>query len=175
MRCNIAPSLCLLAAAALALVGCASQSQQSTTPQPVGNTFDFSGVGSDTSATPDEIVNADPSAARLEDIGGDLMLFYRLNRAMPPNLQALASVTDEGAPPNTLSPGSGQPYVYSSDGLWLEGHTQSIVVYDPTLSAKSMRWCLFRGPLHPNGSFSVEVVALPDSIFQTYKPSSLKQ
>jgi hypothetical protein len=170
MRIKRWPSFCLLVAAGLALPGCTTQPQQSTAP-PVSNTLDFSGVGTNDAVTPDDVLTADPSATRLEDIGGDLMLYYRVNRAMPPNLDALATVTDQGVPPNEYSPGANQPYVYVPDGLWLEGHSQSVIVYDPALNSKGARWCLFRGPLHPNGSFSVEVVALPDSIFHNYKPA----
>ena len=108
---------------------------------------------------------------RLQDIGGDFLLYMRINGQMPARLEDLRAVDDQGDAATFNSPAAGQPYVYVPAGLWLSGHNTDIVVYDPTLTRKSMRWCLFLGPRRGNGTFSVDVVALPESVFRGYKPA----
>ena len=121
-------------------------------------------------ATPDEVLGTDPSAMRLQDIGGDFLLYMRINKQMPATLEDLRTVDDQGNAATFNSPASGQPYLYVPSGLWLAGHSQDIVVYDPSLTRQSKRWCLFLGAPQANGSVSVDVVALPESVFRQYKP-----
>jgi hypothetical protein len=158
-----------VAAALLLQAGCVTtQSREPTGPQD----FASSNLPPGQPVTPDELLGTDPSAVRLEDIGGDFLLYMRINGHMPAGLEDLRSVDDQGGAAMFISPNSGQPYVYVPGGLWLSGHSNNIVVYDPELTKKGMRWCLFLGPQRANGTFSVDVVALPESVFRQYKPAS---
>jgi hypothetical protein len=161
--CRLAP----FAAALLVAAGCTTtQSRQET------SATDFASGNTPPGQTvnPDEILGTDPTAIRLQDIAGDFLLYMRIYKQMPPTLEDLRTIDNQMPAAALVSPGSGQLYVYVPAGLWLTGHSEHIVVYDPALTKQSKRWCLFLGPPHPNGSFSVDVVALPESIFQQYKP-----
>lgn len=156
----------LIIAAVLAQAGCASHPQQPNNGQPVSTI----NLPPGETANPDEILNTDPSAMRLQDIGGDFLLYMRIYGQMPSTLDQLRAVDSQIDPATFNSPASGQPFIYVPTGLWLSGHSNDIVVYDPVQTAKQMRWCLFLGPRRGNGTFSVDVVALPESVFRGYKP-----
>jgi hypothetical protein len=159
--------LITVAAGLLLQAGCVS-----SPPPPKTSASDFESMNMPPGQTaiPDEVLGTDPSAVRLQDIGGDFLLYMRINKQMPATLQDLSTVDGQGNAASFNAPASGQPYVYVSTGLWLSGHSQDIVVYDPALTKQSRRWCLFLGAPQPNGSVSVDVVALPESVFQQYKP-----
>jgi hypothetical protein len=157
-----------IAALLLGQVGCASH------PQQTANSSNVSSINlpPGETANPDDILGTDPSAVRLQNLGGDFLLYMRVYGQMPAKLEDLRAVDDQAGANTVNSPAVGQPYVYVPRGLWLSGHSNDIVVFDPALTKRSMRWCLFLGPRRGNGSFSVDVVALPESVFKTYKPSA---
>src|ERR1700683_3942245 len=150
-----------IAAMLLAQAGCASHPQQPNNGQAV------SGINlpPGETANPDEILNTDPSAMRLQDIAGDFLLYMRIYGQMPSTLDQLRAVDSQIDPATFTSPAPAPPDVYVPTGIWLGGHSNDIVVFDPVQTARQMRWCLFLGPRRGNGSFSVDVVALPESVF----------
>jgi hypothetical protein len=156
------------AAALILQAGCVT-----TPPRQQTSASDFASINTPPgqTANPDEILGTDPTAMRLQDIGGDFLLYMRINKQMPTTLDDLRTVDDQGSAATFNSPASGQPYVYVPNGMWLSGHSQDIVLYDPGLTKRSMRWCLFLGPPRGNGTFSVDVVALPETVFRGYKPA----
>jgi hypothetical protein len=161
VRSRIVASAC--AAAALLLAAC-----QSASPPP-GSAPPANFLTAPTS--PDAIVDTDPAAARLQDIGGYLLLYYRQHQQMPPALEDLRSIPGGEALVFT-SPSTGQPFAYSPAGMWApDKGDKCIVAYDPARTPGGKRWCLFM-MLPQNGeALSVDVVALPEPMFLSYRPA----
>jgi hypothetical protein len=163
---------CLLAiAGALALIGC--QQQQPAQAVPSGPTrVDFSTLPqplspSNQPLTPDEIVSTDPTASRLQDIGGYVLLFYRENDHMPASLDELRTLPG-GEDLQFNSASTGQAFGYVAPGLWPpETGQKCIIVYDSTI-ANGKRWCLFMTLPRAGEALSVDVACIPDSAFQKY-------
>lgn len=163
-----------VAALWLAPIGCQTTTQTTpmntsvSNPGPAGSVNDFSSEG--TTHNPNEILGGDTSPARLQDIGGYIMLFYRQYKRMPASLDELKTMPG-GDEVNILSP-SGQPFGYYPDGAWTSKQPQKCVIaYDPAVSPNGFRWCLLMSlPKGNAGSLSVEAVSLPDSNFREYKP-----
>jgi hypothetical protein len=147
-----------------ALGGCQAQPQQSAGPptQHVTNQ-------TDQNVSSDVALATDPSALRLNDIGGALLLYYATNKQLPDQLEDLnASGYSEG-PLKFTSPVSGKPYVYVPAGLSLEGQRKRIIAYDPTLTHDGRRFCLVMAlESRPNAAQSVEILSLPEKVFEMY-------
>ena len=66
---------------------------------------------------------------------------------------------------------SGKPYVYDRAGLSAPGKDKRIILYDAEPSHNGTRYCLLMPTIHPGEAQSVEVMAVPESLFKLYKPS----
>jgi hypothetical protein len=151
----------LLLAAALA--GCTSTAAKSP---------EFSQAAlANQNLTLDEAVSADPSSVTLQDISGDLLLYYAVNKALPAHLEDLRSLSNETANLNLLSPVSHQEYVYVPDGLFAFGSDKRVIVYDPAPTPKGVRWCILYQPTATaDAPISLNVASLPEAAFQSYQP-----
>jgi hypothetical protein len=163
--------LVILAAAAIA--GC----QQQPPPAPVQQgprSYDFSQAPQPLSPTaqtltPDDIVATDPTASRLQDIGGYVLLYFRENNYMPASLDDLRTLPG-GEDLHFSSATTGQAFGYYAKGLWPpQSGEKCIIVYDSTLT-NGKRWCLFMTLPRAGEALSVEVNSISDSLFQTYQP-----
>jgi hypothetical protein len=120
--------------------------------------------------TPDVVAATDRCASRLWDIGGLLLQYYSLNRQLPPRLEDLVPLADAD---QFVCPTSGNPYGYASQGLVREGRHKRIIVFDSTPAHDGKRWCvLMPDDLRPGYSQSVEVVQIPEEVFQLYRPAN---
>jgi hypothetical protein len=163
--------LIVLIVASLYQCGCQTTSVKPA-PTPVNQIKDNLNNGGDPSArtySPDEFLPGDPSAGRLQDIGGDLLLYYRLYHQMPQSLEDIKTIVGADSQPNLISP-SGQPYIYAPGGLWIPKQDKCIMVYDPSLTPDGEHWCLLMPPSKPGGALSVNVVAIPEPVFRSYRP-----
>src|SRR5450432_971101 len=115
---------CLLCLAAL-MLGCSSS------PAPSGKI-----VKQETAA----ISNTDPCATRMQDICGDLLLYYAVNHHLPAQLSELADLPDVGTLPEFICPVSHQPYIYDRAGIPLPEQQSRIVLYDATPAHSGLRW-----------------------------------
>jgi hypothetical protein len=126
----------------------------------------------ETRPPPEETIDksrpSDPSAQNLYDISGALLLYYAINREMPPTLSDLQTVTDPGSL-HLNDPKSHLPYFYVPDGLAREGENKRIIVCDPTPSDDGKRWCILMPHVAPNAAQSTEVSELPERIFRLYR------
>jgi hypothetical protein len=171
---RISASIALAAALTLLLMlnACQSNSTNSTThsntktPNSQATTFDPNHP-----MTPDEAVLSDPCAARLHDIEGALMLYYALNKRLPDNLDQLRSMADIDTPLDFTCPVSHLPYVYAPLGLIGPGKVKRIIVYDPTPAHNGNRWCILMAQQErADAPQAVEVLSIPEAVFQTYLP-----
>jgi hypothetical protein len=140
-----------------------------------GTAFDFGqGNGGNASAgaptSPDAIVSTDPTAARLQDIGGYVLLYYREHQQMPANLDELRSMPG-GQDLQFTSASTGKPLVYQSAGMWSpQRGDKCIILYDPDLK-HGARWCLFMTRPKAGAALSVDVTVIPEPIFLNYRPA----
>ena len=162
----------LVTLTACAAVGCQQQPAQ---PLPLGpRSYDFSDAPPQTLTptagplSPDALVSTDPTATRLQDIGGFLLLYYSDNQQMPASLDDLRSLPG-GADLQFTSPATGQAFGYAPSGMWSpQGGDKCIVLYDTNLRG-GKRWCLLMTPPKAGAALSVDVANLPDSIFLNYR------
>ena len=152
--------------AGLVVSGCQSNSSQPAPAQPAGVSADFSKVpppASGSQVTPDSVLASDPSASRLQDIGGYIMLYYRGHQQMPPSLNDLASLP--GGQGLNFNSASGEPFEYQAAGMWSpERSDKCIIAYDPELR-NGKRWVLFMTLPKTGKPLDVDVYDLPEPFF----------
>lgn len=137
------------------------------------------GCQSNSPATPVKTQAAinDPSAIQLQNISGAILTYYAINKQLPDNLQEAAGYLDVPTPLvesdslSFVSPTSHKRYVYASNGLTVIGKDKYVIVYEPEPNADGNRWCIFMTPPTPGKPISLEVVAIPEAVFQTYQPA----
>jgi hypothetical protein len=164
------------AVAAGLLVGCSQSAPQQQIVPSGPMSIDFSqrnnsGTITGEPASPDAILSTDPAASRLQDIGGFLLLYYRDHKLMPATLDDLANMPG-GDSLNLAAPRSGREFSYVPTGLWSDSHPDKcIVAYDPDLRG-SVRWCLLMTAPTTGAALTVNVLAVPESIFVKFKPNA---
>jgi hypothetical protein len=159
------------------LVACAMVGCQQQPPPPVSfgpTSVDYSNKPDTESPTgeplsPESIFPTDPTATRLQDIGGYILLYYRDHKQLPASLDDLRSLPG-GDDLQFTSASTGEFFAYQPAGMWSPNHTDKcILIYDPNL-INGKRWCLFMTAPNNGAALSVNVTAIPDSMFQTYRP-----
>jgi len=157
----------MAAAAMLVLGGCVTETKRigPKTPSP-------DPAAAARPLTPDVIAATDRCASRLWDIGGVLLQYYSLNKQLPPRLEDLTPLAEADQPLQFVCPTSGNPYGYAPQGLVREGRHKRIIIFDTTPAHDGKRWCvLMPDDLRPGVSQSVEVVQIPEEVFQLYRPA----
>jgi hypothetical protein len=99
---------------------------------------------------------------QLQDLGGDLLLYWRFHHKLPAGLGDLKSV-DPAMPP-TVCPVSGKPYVYRPEGVRVPGREGLLVLYDPEPSHTGMRWGVFLEGAEEQ--LVSRVILLPETLFK---------
>jgi len=115
---------------------------------------------------------ADDCATRMQDLGFLFLNYWRLNKQLPRSLLDLRSIADPVTELKLSCPGSTEPFVHVPGGLRAPGRSKAIFVYDPHLSKEGKRLCLLAEDPRPGAPWSVEVLAVPQSIFTLYRPIS---
>jgi hypothetical protein len=119
-------------------------------------------------ASADDAVHSDATVVRLDDIVGDLLLYFQRHRNMPATLEDLLA---EFPALNITAP-SGQPYVYYPQGLTTPNIPKLLVVFDPAETQRGSRWCILVNPLRPGSPLTAEVKELPEVIVSSYRVSA---
>jgi hypothetical protein len=169
-RLNLRCSLAIVGV--LALSGCQQQPPPATVVPSGPTRVDFSQAPESLSPTnqaltPDDIVSTDPTASRLQDIGGYVLLYYRENDHMPASLDELRTLPG-GEDLRFNSASTGQAFGFVAPGLWPpQTGDKCIIVYDSTL-VNGKRWCLFMTLPRSGEALNVDVECIPDSAFQTF-------
>jgi hypothetical protein len=160
----------LVLGAAMHLAGCQSSTAPSPPPSGAGVTqLPVAGQSApDVTKNTNQVFLTDASAVRLDEIVGDLLLYFRANQGMPGQLDDLRTVA--GSDLNLIAP-CGQPYGYVPQGLSVRNSNKLLVVYDPQESADGRRWCILAVQLQPGAPLTAEVLAIPEALFRTYLAS----
>jgi len=111
----------------------------------------------------------DPSEMCLQNIESAFLLYYSINRALPPRLEDLISLSSDDLP--LMCPASDREYIYIKDGLSMPGNSHQIIVCDPTPARDGKRWCIVMAPPKPGAALELEPQHLPESIFRNLQPS----
>jgi len=104
----------------------------------------------------------DPCAERLHEICGHLLLYYSTNGVLPDDLAGLKAATATPLPP-LVCPTSGKPYVFSHDGLSVQGRRGRLVLYDATPCHSGKRWAILAEVLADNQPLSARVILVPET------------
>jgi hypothetical protein len=166
------------------LAGCQSQPAALPPPRPINQVTYSSPTGSPldapASAAPgvgpmsaDQIVNSDATAVRLQDVEGVLLQFYALYRRMPNSLDEARPLADADAPADLFfSPVTHAPFAYTAAGLGSGKNPKRIILYESVPQPGGQRWCILMPPPSAShtGSVTMEVIALPDSVFRQFTP-----
>lgn len=126
-----------------------------------------------TRISPDSAPQAaiDPCSARLQDIGGTILMYYALNKHLPLTLTDAASLGDIDTPADLSCPVSKLPYIYNPQGLAIPGTNRRIIVYDATPVHDGARRCLIMTPPVRGRAVTCDVQSFPENVFQTLKPA----
>ncbi|MCX5653260.1 MAG: hypothetical protein NTY65_01205 [Planctomycetota bacterium] len=107
-------------------------------------------------------VETDPCADRLHEISGHLLLYYSTNGVLPDDLAGLNAATATPLPP-LVCPTSGKPYVFSHEGLSVQGRRGRLVLYDTTPCHSGKRWAILAEVLAENQPLSARVILVPET------------
>ena len=114
---------------------------------------------------------ADPSAEALHEVCGQLLVYYALNQALPPNLDALRGA-EAGDKAPLVSPGSGKPYFYHNPPIILPGRTGGLLIHDPatakaTVRGRPARWVVLVAEpdpeTNPGGPLTTQVFLMSEA------------
>lgn len=120
---------------------------------------------------PSNAANLDPCAVRLHDVAGALLLYYFTNRRLPETLDEINTFPGAEEQIPLTCPASGQPYVYSPDGILLAEQRARVIIYDPTPAHYGgHRWAIRMEEPGDNQPMVTRVIALPESFFLLRPP-----
>jgi hypothetical protein len=117
----------------------------------------------------DQAVGTDPCEMRLQNIEAAMLLYYSLNRALPPGLQDLVALSSDDLP--LSCPVSHEDYLYIKAGLAVPGTPRRIIVCDATPAHMGKRWCIMMAPPVPGAALELEPQELPESVFKDLQMS----
>lgn len=103
----------------------------------------------------------DPCRDRLHQISGHLLLYYAAHGQLPPTLDRLPRLGDQGELPPLVCPVSGKSYVYDRDGIAAPDGRGRVVLYDAEPVHSGMRWGITVAPVGEGGGMSAQVLMLP--------------
>ena len=149
----------MAAALALVLAGC-----QGSGSAPAGGPAPSAGT-----ASGDLPAGLSPCVERLNEIGGQILMFYTMQRRLPADANELKAAA--GNLP-LACPDSGQPYVYRPGGLKLPGQPGLLVLYDATPFHNAQRWGLFIVPPRDKQPLIAAPAAINEKAFQAALPAS---
>jgi hypothetical protein len=114
-------------------------------------------------------VSTDPCATQMQGVSEALLLYYASHHQLPQKLDDLRTITEVDSPLVFVCPASGEKYMYDRTGLYAEGKSRHIIVYDPTPAHNGARWCIFTSELKPNSTLTMDVLLVPENVFETYQ------
>jgi hypothetical protein len=112
----------------------------------------------------DDAVGTDPCEMRLQNIEAALLLYYSINRDLPPHLEDLVSLSSDDLP--LTCPVSHEEYLYIKAGAPIPGSGRLIIVCDATPAHEGKRWCIAMAPATPGAALELEPEELPESVFK---------
>jgi hypothetical protein len=110
------------------------------------------------------ITNTDACATRLQDISGDLLLYYATYRHLPNEMGELENVPGLEMP-ELVCPVSHRPYIYDRVGVFLPRQQTRVILYDPTPAHSGFRWAISASEPQAGKPLIMKVIAVPESDF----------
>lgn len=136
-----------------------------------------------------ETIADSPCAQQLQDLGGYLLLYAKVNHAMPAKLEDVRQVMGMGEEIKFSCSASHRPYLYVPNGLRSDGvrtsqayehfpdamkrdtdPTMVVVLADPEPAHSGARWCVFMSPARPGRGRAIDVRIVPEPVFRTFIP-----
>lgn len=154
----------ILVACALVAAGCANDgaTKPPTAPPPR--------VSADPLPAGAAMSNTDPSAQRLHDLCGALLLFYFEQQRLPESLEELKSSPGDSEAVSFVSPVTNTPYLYTAGGILIPERDARIVIYDPSPNRANVRWAVMIDDPVPGKALVTKVLPLPESFFLVRPP-----
>jgi len=147
-----------LVAAALLACGCGGNKSQPAAAGPTPIDREAAGEAIDECAT------------RLQDISGQILLYYLKNRRMPASLEELHTMPG-GDPKLPLScPVSNQPYAYDPVGYPVADKPHRLVAFDTVPVHRGGRWGLLMAEPEEGKALSMWVARLNEDVFKALVP-----
>ena len=116
----------------------------------------------------DTLTADQPCGNRLHSLAGDMLMYYALHRRLPPTLEDLRAIADDGAALEFTCPTSRQPYVYEPGGLTYPGKEERLVLYDAEPTHDGTRWGVVAAPPKGERPAAAWAVRLPEQLFRAY-------
>jgi hypothetical protein len=118
--------------------------------------------------------SGDPCAERMQDIEEALAVYLLNNQnKLPDTLDQLKHVPGLGPGLNLTCPVTGQPYIYSAQGLFLPPESRDdrrVILWEPTASHHGARACLLMPRIEPGHGVAMEVKPIPEAEFKKAVP-----
>jgi len=166
----------IVAAASVLLAGCVTQTQrpdqsfaESALPPRV---IENGGAPSAPNRSAGQFADVDSCAGRLQDIGGQLVLYYSLYNQLPARLDDLRAAASVGEVSDYACPVSHEPYVYVPGGLVRPGDERRLYLFDASPAHGGMRWGLVFAPKHGRQPPLADVIKIPEPWMKQYVPAA---
>jgi hypothetical protein len=113
---------------------------------------------------------SDSCAQRMHDLGGLLLLYYAVNKALPENREDMASLADMDVEFHGECPVSGKPYAYVPHAVPPGGSEQFLVLYDSVPAHNGLRWGVFITPPKDGQPAATRAILMSEDVFRRYAP-----
>lgn len=150
----------LLVCCAIGLnVGCNANPKPSATKPPVGKpqTSDMAIVAND-----------DPSAIKMHDLEGAILMYYALNKVLPPKIEDALPLAD--VPLDLNVPGTSQQYVYTREGIILQDQEARLILYEPAPLHQGYRLAIRVNDPKAFQPLVMHIIPVPESFFLLHPP-----
>lgn len=119
------------------------------------------------SLSDETLAATDPCANRLHDLIGALLMYYTLNKHLPPRLEDVRSFGDMLSPVELTCPTTNQPYVYIpvANLNRRDPKYRWLLVYD-SVPHEGRRWGIVAAPARPADPVTMWVVPMEESTFE---------
>jgi hypothetical protein len=143
---------CTVTLIALALTACAEPAPSNPLIEPSKTDAGaVAPVAAKTSVT-------DPTADRLHEISGDLLIYYARKHTLPPTLEAIGALAPDLPP--LKDAGTGQPLIYFPDAPPIPGRPGNLLVQSPARNSQNGHWAILIKEAADKRTLSAQVVSL---------------
>lgn len=104
---------------------------------------------------------ADPTALRLHDLAGKLLLYQATRHSIPTKLEDFASTHAGG---DGLDPATGKAFVYTPDSSMRSGLPGRVILFQSTMDDQRGRWALIMNDLANDGRVVTYVQRVPEKL-----------
>jgi hypothetical protein len=114
------------------------------------------------------VANDDPSAIKMHDIEGAILMYYAINKVLPPKIEDALPLAD--VPLDMNVPGTSQQYVYTREGIILQDQEARLIVYEPAPLHKGHRLAIRVNDPKAFQPLVMHIIPVPESFFLLHPP-----